>query len=91
MSIIDESKELIRLLGGEKNIISLVHCATRLRFQLNDDNKVDTEAINKLRFVLSVVNKGGQYQVVIGPSVLKYFDAINDQIDIKISKESNKK
>lgn len=91
MSIMDESKELIKLLGGEKNIISLVHCATRLRFQLNDDDQADMEAINNLRFVLSVVNKGGQFQVVIGPAVSKYYQAINDQIDIKKSKEANKK
>lgn len=91
MSIIEESRKLIGLLGGEKNILSLVHCATRLRFQLADDGKADTEEIEKLGFVLSVVNKGGQYQIVIGPLVSKYFEAINDQIDIKKSKEANKK
>ena len=91
MSIIEESKELIKLLGGEKNISSLVHCVTRLRFQLVDEGKADTEAIERLSFVLSVVNKGGQYQVVIGPLVTKYFEAVNDQIDIKRTKEAKKK
>ena len=91
MSIIEESKELIKLLGGEKNISSLVHCVTRLRFQLVDEGKADTEAIERLSFVLSVVNKGGQYQVVIGPLVTKYFVAVNDQIDIKRTKEAKKK
>ncbi len=91
MSVIDESRELIRLLGGEKNIMSLVHCATRLRFRLADDGRADTAAIEKMKFVLSVVNKGGQYQIVIGPSVARYFNAVQDQIELKQSKEAHKK
>lgn len=91
MSVIDESRELIRLLGGEKNIMSLVHCATRLRFRLADDGRADSAAIEKMKFVLSVVNKGGQYQIVIGPSVARYFNAVQDQIELKQSKEAHKK
>lgn len=91
MSIIEESKQLINLLGGEKNIHLLTHCATRLRFELNDNEKANTTAIENLPFVLSVVEKGGQYQVVIGPKVVNYFESINDQIDIKKLKEDSKK
>ena len=91
MSIIEESKQLIKLLGGEKNIQLLTHCVTRLRFELIDEAAADTAAIEKLPFVLSVVQKGGQYQVVIGPRVVNYFNALNDQIDIKKLKEGSKK
>lgn len=91
MSIIEESKQMIELLGGEKNIRLLTHCATRLRFELNDDAKADAAAIEKLPFVLSVVEKGGQFQVVIGSKVVHYFEALNDQMDIKKLKEDSKK
>ncbi len=55
---------------------SLVHCATRLRFELKDERKADKEALKKLSYVLQVVVSGGQYQVVIGPAVHDYYEAI---------------
>ena len=41
MKFENESAAIIRLIGGEKNIDSLVHCATRLRFGLKDDAKAN--------------------------------------------------
>lgn len=63
------SKDIIRLVGGEKNINSLVHCATRLRFKLKDDKLADQKAVESLEGVLSVLRSGGQFQVVIGNHV----------------------
>lgn len=72
----EEAKQILELVGGEKNVNSLVHCVTRLRFELKDEGKADKEALNKLSYVLQVVNSGGQYQVVIGPAVHDYYEAI---------------
>ncbi len=72
----EEAKKIISLVGGEENIRSLVHCATRLRFDLTDEGKADKEALTGLSYVLQVVSSGGQYQVVIGPAVADYFNAI---------------
>lgn len=72
----EEAKKIISLVGGEENIRSLVHCATRLRFELTDEGKADKEALTGLSYVLQVVSSGGQYQVVIGPAVADYFNAI---------------
>lgn len=55
--------------GGKENVDKVVHCATRLRFTLKDDTKAQTEVLKKTQGVLSVINAGGQYQVVIGPDV----------------------
>lgn len=55
--------------GGRENVSGVVHCATRLRFTLKDDTKANTEVLKKTKGVLSVVNAGGQYQIVIGPDV----------------------
>lgn len=76
MKYLEEAKKIVELVGGEENINSLVHCATRLRFELKDDSKADKDALNRLKYVLQVVISGGQYQVVIGPAVNDYFDAI---------------
>lgn len=76
MKYLEEAKQITALVGGENNINSLVHCATRLRFELKDEGKADKEALNKLSYVLQVVISGGQYQVVIGPAVHDYYTAI---------------
>lgn len=55
--------------GGKENVDKVVHCATRLRFTLKDESKAQTDVLKKTQGVLSVINAGGQYQVVIGPDV----------------------
>lgn len=63
-------------IGGKENVSQVVHCATRLRFTLKDDTKADTDAIKKIKGVLSVVNAGGQYQIVIGPDVPQVYQEV---------------
>lgn len=77
-----ESKEIIALIGGKGNINNLVHCATRLRFGLKDVSKANKEQLEELPYVLSVVNSGGQYQIVVGSDVPDYYAAINQQADL---------
>lgn len=77
MKFENESAAIIRLIGGEKNIDSLVHCATRLRFGLKDDAKANKGELQKLPYVMSVVQSGGQYQVVIGSNVSDYYATIS--------------
>lgn len=78
----EESKKIIELVGGKSNINSLVHCATRLRFSLKNTKKADKESLEKLPYVMSVVNSGGQYQVVIGSKVPDYYAAIQSLADL---------
>ena len=63
------SKELVAAVGGKENIVSLQHCMTRLRFELKDESEANDEAIEKNDGVVSLIKKGGQYQVVIGTHV----------------------
>lgn len=62
--------------GGTDNVVGVVHCATRLRFKVADRNKVDDAAIKSLPGVITTVDSGGQYQVVIGNNVPKVFAAL---------------
>lgn len=73
-----EGKELLALVGGRENVSSIVHCATRLRFELVDDGRADKGAIEKLPYVLKVIVSGGQFQVVIGAAVHDYYLAVLD-------------
>ncbi|MGG7142370.1 beta-glucoside-specific PTS transporter subunit IIABC [Clostridium nigeriense] len=70
------AKEILKNVGGESNIISLVHCVTRLRFQLVDNSKANKENVKNLDGVLSVVESGGQFQVVIGNKVGEIYKEI---------------
>lgn len=88
MKFENEAKEIVRLIGGESNINSLVHCATRLRFELKDGSKFKKEDLEKLSYVLKVLISGGQYQVVIGPNVDNYYDAILATTKIQGNKQS---
>lgn len=80
------AEAIVKLVGGKENIISLAHCATRLRFKLKDDSKADVEALKKTKGVLTVMQKGGQTQVVIGNTVGDVYDAIG-QLGISLAGE----
>lgn len=71
------AKELIKKLGGEKNVDSLTHCMTRLRFVLKDESGIDDKAVENIPGVMGIMKKGGQYQVIIGNNVAKCYSEIN--------------
>lgn len=76
-------KSILEKVGGEKNISALNHCATRLRFNLNDNSiPVDAE-VKAIPGVMGVVKKGGQYQVVIGSDVANVYKAISGMTNIQ--------
>lgn len=70
------AKDVLKLVGGQKNIKTVVHCATRLRFQLKNENKADTEGLKQHEGVIQVVQSGGQYQVVIGSNVSDVYEEL---------------
>lgn len=74
------AKEIIAGVGGAKNVATLIHCSTRLRFTLNDFDQVDLEALKKVDGVLGAVIAGGQCQVIIGNDVIEMFDAVDAQL-----------
>ncbi len=71
------AEAIVAEVGGPDNIISVSHCATRLRFVLKDATKVNEKALDKVPAVLGVVPQGGdRYQVVIGGAVQTTFSEI---------------
>lgn len=63
------SKEIIKQVGGKENINGLTHCITRLRFKLKNEALANTETLKNMDGIVTVIQSGGQYQVVIGNHV----------------------
>ena len=66
------ARKIVAGVGGADNIVSLMHCATRLRFKLKDESKAQAEVLKKTPSIIMVVESGGQFQVVIGNHVVPY-------------------
>nr|WP_319216170.1 beta-glucoside-specific PTS transporter subunit IIABC [uncultured Trichococcus sp.] len=79
----DLGKTILENVGGEANVNELTHCATRLRFKLADTSKANMEILKNTPGVVGVVNKGGQYQVIIGSDVGKVYRSINEQSNLE--------
>ena len=67
---------IIQNVGGKSNILSLTHCVTRLRFKLKDESKAQTEVLKDTDGIVTVIQSGGQYMVVIGNHVPQVYDAV---------------
>ncbi|MBP2098969.1 beta-glucoside-specific PTS transporter subunit IIABC [Enterococcus rivorum] len=63
------AKKIVKEVGGKENVNSLSNCITRLRFKLKDESKANTEVLKNMDGVVTVMQAGGQYQVVIGNHV----------------------
>lgn len=74
------ASEILAGVGGRDNVKSLVHCATRLRFKLQERSKADAEALKKNPGVIMVVESGGQFQVVVGNHVGDVYNALDVQL-----------
>lgn len=71
------AQAIVDNVGGPGNIKSLTHCATRLRFELNDASLVDPAAIEKVPEVMGAVPQSGdRYQVIIGGAVQSVYTSI---------------
>ena len=77
--------DIIRLAGGADNIACAQRCATRLRLVLKNTPGQAEEKIKALPGVITVVQKQGQFQVVIGNHVGDVFEAVSAEL------ETNKK
>ena len=73
-------------MGGASNIKKVWHCATRLRFNVKDNNKVNQKELEKLKGIIQVVYGHEQWQLVIGTQVAEVYDQLINMKEIKDSK-----
>ena len=71
---------IIKNVGGKENVNNVIHCITRLRFYLKDENKANDDVLKNQRGILDVMHASGQYQVVIGNEVTNVFDEVVKQL-----------
>ena len=80
------AKKILERVGGKDNVVSLIHCMTRLRFTLKDESIVDDELVKKTKGVMGVMRKAGQYQIIIGNDVANVYNELQ-----KLGNFSNQK
>jgi PTS system beta-glucosides-specific IIC component len=71
------AESIVHLVGGKENVNRAIHCITRLRFYLKDEEKADTEALEALPGVMGVVQANNQYQVIVGQAVEDIYNEVS--------------
>ena len=79
MNYAELAEKILEKIGGKENVNDVVHCMTRLRFDLKDLSIVDDEGIKKIRGIVGTVKKSGQYQIIIGNEVAYVYKEICKQ------------
>lgn len=64
MNYRNEAKQIIKAVGGRKNIKEMSQCATRLRFRLKDEEKIRYEDLKEMDFVMISFFSGDEYQIL---------------------------
>lgn len=77
----DLAKQILDIVG-KSNITYVTHCATRLRFNVKDEESVNLKALDRLEGVLKSQFKSGQLQIIIGAKVKGVFDAVSEMVDL---------
>lgn len=86
MKYLDLATDILNYMGGASNIKKVWHCATRLRFNVKDNNKVNQKELEKLKGIIQVVYGHEQWQLVIGTQVADVYDQLINMKEIKDSK-----
>lgn len=64
------AKKIIELVGGQGNIVSVQHCATRLRIVVADKEKIEQKSVEALDKVKGSFFNSGQYQIILGTGLV---------------------
>ena len=93
-SLQDQAADILAGVGGADNIASMTHCATRLRFELNDASLADKDRLEANPKVMGAVPQGGShYQVIVGGDVASVYNVMNrlpEMADRDVSNEDLK-
>ncbi|WP_423831890.1 PTS system trehalose-specific EIIBC component [Streptococcus equinus] len=86
-----DAREMLEAIGGKENIAAVTHCATRMRFVLNDDSKADVKRLEKIPAVKGTFTNAGQFQAIIGNDVPTFYNEFTAISGIEgVSKEAAK-
>ena len=81
------SERILELAGGPENIRKASHCFTRLRLDVEELDKCDTEGIKQVEGVKGCVVNNGQVQVIIGKEVEDLFQIFAPKVSTSLEKQ----
>lgn len=84
----ETAEQILENVGGKENLISVAHCATRLRLVLKDDTKINLKGIEEISLVKGNFNNGGQFQIILGTGIVD--EVAQEFISISNISESSK-
>lgn len=90
----ETSIKILEAIGGTDNIKAVSHCFTRLRLDLKDNEKINTNDINNINMVKGSVVNSGQLQIIIGnevEDVYKEFTNLIGEAQLNTSSGENEK
>jgi PTS system sucrose-specific IIC component len=69
--------QILAGIGGEGNILRLENCMTRVRVEVNDEQRLDLVALKQLPGIKGYIKQGEQHQFIVGPgAAAKVVDAM---------------
>lgn len=77
------AKEVIANAGGQSNIDSVTHCATRLRIIVRDKSLIDEKKIEEIDGVKGTFYNSGQFQIIFGTGIVERVYAAVSSTGIK--------
>ena len=60
------AEQIVKCLGGKENVARINHCATRLRVNPVDMEKVDKDGLKRLHGVIGIDSSKAELQIIVG-------------------------
>lgn len=78
------ARALLPLIGGKENIVSVMHCATRLRIVVADKEKIQIKDVENLDKVKGSFFNAGQYQIIFGTGLVnRVYEAVMNELGLQ--------
>lgn len=78
------AQALLPLVGGKENIVSVMHCATRLRIVVTDKEKIQVKEVENLDKVKGSFFNAGQYQIIFGTGLVnRVYEAVMNELGLQ--------
>ncbi len=80
------AEQILKAVGGNENIVSIMNCLTRVRVEVKDTTLVDVAAVKKLEGVQGTNFSRKQFQIIMGGKCSDTFDALNKIVKVSDTK-----
>ena len=86
------AEKILQYVGGKENIVSVRHCATRLRLMVNDKEKINIKEIESVEKIKGSFFNSGQYQIILGTGLVnRIYDEVIKLVGEEVKDNSKEK